>query len=461
MGAKWLSLGNNSSFGESFGIIKTMTQQEALEVLKLGYNVYLTGPAGSGKTFLLNQYVHFLKSQKVGVGITASTGIAATHMNGRTIHSWAGLGIKNEITADYLKKLLKNVNFRMRFLSTKVLVIDEVSMLHSFRLDMVDKVCRAFKRSDLPFGGLQVILSGDFFQLPPVCKNGEDDSFINTSNAWRDMNIQICYLSEQFRQQDNGFLNILNDIRAGEASDISLGLLNGRFNQAITSKITPTKLYTHNVDVDAINNFELDKINRKPKFFKMGQKGDSRLVETLKNGCLAPEELILKKDAVVMFVKNNFDKGYVNGTIGKIINFDSMGYPVVRTIKEKEILASPASWTIEENDVIKAEINQIPLRLAWAITVHKSQGMSLDVAEIDLSKAFTFGMGYVALSRVRTLDGIKLMGLNDIALQVNKDVIDLDKQLYDLSLSLVSKLRQMNWLEKRKRQKHFLKLITS
>ena len=255
MGAKWLSLGNNSSFGESFGIIKTMTQQEALEVLKLGYNVYLTGPAGSGKTFLLNQYVHFLKSQKVGVGITASTGIAATHMNGRTIHSWAGLGIKNEITADYLKKLLKNVNFRMRFLSTKVLVIDEVSMLHSFRLDMVDKVCRAFKRSDLPFGGLQVILSGDFFQLPPVCKNGEDDSFINTSNAWRDMNIQICYLSEQFRQQDNGFLNILNDIRAGEASDISLGLLNGRFNQAITSKITPTKLYTHNVDVDAINNF--------------------------------------------------------------------------------------------------------------------------------------------------------------------------------------------------------------
>lgn len=438
-----------------------MTQQEALEVLKLGYNVYLTGPAGSGKTFLLNQYVNFLKSKKVGVGVTASTGIAATHMNGRTIHSWAGLGIKNEITADHLKKLLRNINFRMRFLSTKVLVIDEVSMLHSFRLDMVDKVCRAFKRNDLPFGGLQVILSGDFFQLPPVCKNGEDDSFINTSNAWQDMDIQICYLSEQYRQQDNDFLHILNDIRAGEIQDKSLELLSGRFNRETTLKITPTKLYTHNVDVDAINNLELDKINHKQKTFKMHCKGDPRLVETLKNGCLTSEELILKKDAVVMFVKNNFDKGYVNGTIGKIINFDPTGYPMVRTIKGKEILANPTSWTIEENNVVKAEISQIPLRLAWAITVHKSQGMSLDVAEIDLSKAFTFGMGYVALSRVRTLDGIKLMGLNDLALQVNSDVIYLDKRLYDLSLSLAIKLRQMNWLEKRKRQKQFLKLLTS
>ncbi len=441
--------------------METMTQQEALEILKLGYNVYLTGPAGSGKTFLLNQYVNFLKARKVGVGITASTGIAATHMNGRTIHSWAGLGIKNEITADHLKKLLKNINFRMRFVSTKVLVIDEVSMLHSFRLDMVDKVCRAFKRSDLPFGGLQVILSGDFFQLPPVSRNGEDDSFIHTSNAWKNSDIQICYLSEQFRQQDNDFLHILNDIRSGEASDKSLELLSNRFNQAITSKITSTKLYTHNVDVDAINNLELDKINNKAKTFKMHYKGDSRLVEILKNGCLAPEELVLKKNAVVMFVKNNFDKGYVNGTIGKIIDFDSTGYPVVRTIKGREILASPTSWTVEENDVVKAEINQIPLRLAWAITVHKSQGMSLDVAEIDLSKAFTFGMGYVALSRVRTLAGIKLMGLNDIALQVNNDVVELDKQLFSLSLSLANKLRQMNWLEKRKRQKQFLKQLTS
>lgn len=438
-----------------------MTQQEALEVLKLGHNVYLTGPAGSGKTFLLNQYVNFLKSKKVGVGITASTGIAATHMNGRTIHSWAGLGIKDRLTPDHLKKLLRNINFRIRFSKTKVLVIDEVSMLHSFRLDMVDHVCRAFKKSDLPFGGLQVILSGDFFQLPPVCRNGEDDSFVNTSNAWREMDTKICYLSEQYRQKDSDFLHILSDIRAGEASDRSLNLLSSRFNQEIPAKITPTKLYTHNVDVDAINNMELDKIKQKSKTYKMSHKGDNRMVEMLKNGCLAPEELVLKKGAVVMFVKNNFDKGYVNGTIGKVIDFDSADCPVIRTIKGQEIVAMPTSWTIEENEVVKAEICQVPLRLAWAITVHKSQGMSLDVAEIDLSKAFAFGMGYVALSRVRTLDGIRLMGLNEISLQVNKDVIDLDRRLRDLSTSLADELCRMNWLEKRKRQKQFLHLLTS
>ncbi|PJE51566.1 MAG: helicase [Candidatus Yanofskybacteria bacterium CG10_big_fil_rev_8_21_14_0_10_36_16] len=437
-----------------------MTQQEALDILKLGHNVYLTGPAGSGKTFLLNKYINFLKGKNIGVGITASTGIAATHMNGRTIHSWAGLGIQNEITDDHLSKLLKNINFRARFLKTKVLIIDEVSMLHSFRLDMVDKVCKAFKKNDLPFGGLQVILSGDFFQLPPVSKNGEDDSFIHTSKAWENMNIKICYLTEQYRQQDLNFLNVLNDIRAGKTSDTSLGLLTSRFNKPAVTNITPTKLYTHNVDVDAINNFELNKIESEPKTYKMQCRGEKYLVESLKKGCLAPEELTLKKDAVVMFVKNNFDKGYVNGTLGKVIDFDGDSYPIIKTIKGKEVAARPTSWTVEENDLIKAEISQVPLRLAWAITVHKSQGMSLDAAEIDLSKSFTYGMGYVALSRVRTLNGIKLMGLNDLALQVDNTVIDLDKQLYKISQSVVTDLCKLGWLQKKKQQKMFLQKIT-
>ncbi len=438
-----------------------MTQNEALDILKLGHNIYLTGPAGSGKTFLLNQYIKYLKSKKIGVGVTASTGIAATHMDGRTIHSWAGLGIKDEITNDHLSKLLKNINVRMRFSNTKVLIIDEVSMLHSFRLDMVDKVCRAFKNNNLSFGGLQVILSGDFFQLPPVSKNGEDDSFVHTSKAWGGMSIKVCYLTEQYRQQDLNFLKVLNDIRSGEISSATLELLTSRFNKPIASNIAPTKLYTNNVDVGAINSFELEKIDSEPKTYTMQCKGDKYLIESLKKGCMAPEELILKKNAVVMFVKNNFDKGYVNGTLGKVIDFDDDGYPVIKTIKDKEVAARPTSWTIEENEVIKAEISQVPLRLAWAITVHKSQGMSLDVAEIDLSKSFTFGMGYVALSRVRTLSGIKLMGLNDLALQVNQDVVDLDKQLYRVSKTVADDLRKMSWLEKRKEQKKFLQRLTA
>ena len=140
-------------------------------------------------------------------------------------------------------------------------------------------------------------------------------------------------------------------------------------------------------------------------------KGPKNLVDTIKKSCLAPERLILKKGAIVMFVKNNFNKGYVNGTLGKVIDFEE-NFPIIEIVSGEKILAGPENWKIEENDVVKAEIKQIPLRLAWAITVHKSQGMSLDAAEIDLSKSFTCGMGYVALSRVRTLAGIKLMGIN-------------------------------------------------
>jgi len=435
-----------------------MTQQEAFDILKLGYNVYLTGPAGSGKTFLLNQYINYLKDKKVKVGVTASTGIAATHMNGRTIHSWAGLGIKDKLTEDHLLSLKRNKRFFIQFLAAKVLIIDEVSMLHSFRLDMVDEVCRFFKNPDLPFGGLQVILCGDFFQLPPVCKNGEDDSFVHTSKAWQDMGIKVCYLTEQHRQNDQNFLKVLNDIRAGNAGDNTVELLATRLNQPLSSEITATKLYTHNADVDAINNFELNKLNSEPKTFRMTSSGPSHLVDILKSGCLAPEELILKKDSVVMFLKNNFSilgKEYANGTLGKVIDFDN-GLPIVKTVKGKEIKAEPASWKIEENGVTKAEINQIPLRLAWAITVHKSQGMSLDLAEIDLSKAFAFGMGYVALSRVRTLDGIRLMGLNELALQINRDVIDLDKRLYEMSEEAAKDLNQLGWWQKKSKHKEFL-----
>lgn len=439
-----------------------MTQDEAFDILKLGYSVYLTGPAGSGKTFLLNQYIDYLKGKKVRVGVTASTGIAATHMNGRTIHSWAGLGIKDELTEDHLLSLKRNKRFVVQFAAAKVLIIDEVSMLHSFRLDMVDRVCRLFKEANLPFGGLQVILCGDFFQLPPVCKNGEDDSFVHTSKAWQDMDIKVCYLTEQHRQNDQNFLRVLNDIRSGNAGNHTIELLATRLNRPLSSEFVATKLYTHNADVDAINNFELNKLDSEPKTFKMISSGPSNLVDVLKSGCLAPEELILKKSAVVMFLKNNFSvlgKEYANGTLGKVIDFDSDGLPIVKTVKGKEIKAEPASWKIEENGVTKAEINQIPLRLAWAITVHKSQGMSLDLAEIDLSKAFTYGMGYVALSRVRTLDGIRLIGLNELALQINKDVIDLDKQLYDMSEASVKELNQLGWWQKRNKQKEFINKI--
>ncbi|MBL7156061.1 MAG: AAA family ATPase [Candidatus Pacebacteria bacterium] len=412
-----------------------MTQKQAFEILKLGHNVFLTGSAGSGKTFLLRKYIDFLRDKGVKVGVTAPTGIAATHLEGITIHSWSGIGINKELSGNDLKKILRKKYLQKRFRTIEVLIIDEISMLHSYCLDMVDRVCKAFKQNSLPFGGLQVILSGDFFQLPPVSSGTSQASFVNKSYIWQKMDMKVCYLDEQHRQMDSEFLSILNAIRKNQADDNTSKLLMQRYNQPIKSRTVATKLYTHNADVDAINDLKLAKIKGKERKYSMNANGNKNLVEALKRGCLAPQELILKKNAAVIFVKNNFKKGYVNGTLGKVVGFekDNQDHPIIETYTGSRIYVRPETWVIEENNCVVAEISQIPLRLAWAITVHKSQGMSLDAAEIDLSRAFVCGMGYVALSRVRTLEGINLLGFNNLALKVDKDVIELDKEFISFS----------------------------
>ena len=417
-----------------------MKQLEVLEILKMGKNVFLTGPAGSGKTYVLNQYIDFLKSSNIPVGVTASTGIASTHLNGTTIHSWSGLGIKDYLSESEIEKLLTKSYLKKKFKYVKVLVIDEISMLHSFQLDAVDRICRAFKQSSAPFGGLQVVLCGDFFQLPPISKGDTESSFAYKADVWGIMDLQICYLSEQYRQSlEDDLLSVLNDIRQNEISEKTQELLKKR-QKAKQTKIIPTKLYTHNREVDQLNMKELDKIEGFPQIYQMQFSGTKKLSDILKKSCLAMEELHLKKNAVVMFIKNNFEVGYVNGTLGVVVGFKG-SLPIVRTYNGKEIIVENESWHIDEDGAVKARITQMPLRLAWAITIHKSQGMSLDAAEIDLSRSFVAGMGYVALSRVRSLKGLFLKGINNIALSVNEDVLDFDQELKKRSEQVVRQLK--------------------
>ncbi|MBL7045089.1 MAG: helix-turn-helix domain-containing protein, partial [Parcubacteria group bacterium] len=407
--------------------------------------------------------VNFLKGKGVEVGITASTGIAATHIGGMTIHSWAGIGINDEMSESDIRDLSKKKHLGGRFKRTKVLVIDEVSMLHHFRLDMVDKVCKMFKESAEPFGGMQVILVGDFFQLPPISRGSERAHFVHKSNIWNTMGLKVCYLDEQYRHEDDNLLNLLNDIRANNTGEHTLEPLRKRYNKNVDGVEAPTKLYTHNIDVDKINERELGKLPGNNKIFEMKGRGARALQDTLKRSCLAPEYLYLKKNAVVMFVKNNFEKGYVNGTLGKVVDFEfneeyGEDLPVVETLNGERILAEPESWRIEEEGKTKAEIGQIPLRLAWAITVHKSQGMSLDAAEMDLSKAFVEGQGYVALSRVRTLSGLRLMGLNDTALRVNDEILEFDNELLRESKKAVKELKDLK--DNKKKQEEFITSVT-
>lgn len=408
-----------------------MTQKEALAIMKTGVNVYLTGSAGSGKTYLLNQYINYLKEHDINVAVTASTGIAATHMHGMTIHSFAGVGIRKFLTEADLDALEEKKYLWNRFEKTKVLIIDEVSMLDAQTLDVVDKVCRRFKRKDIPFGGLQIILSGDFFQLPPINKTGENDSknMIIYSKAWQEMKPAICYLTEQHRQEDDVFLNILNAIRENALEEEHYKILSSRYNAPLREDIKPTKLYTHNKNVDIENNLHLEKIDNETFSFDMTHKGQDVIVDILKKSCLAHETLFLKKGAEVMFIKNNPELGYVNGSRGVVEGFSDEGLPIVRLLNGRKIIVERENWAIEEENKTKASICQVPLRLAWAITIHKSQGMSLDSAEIDLSNTFAYGMGYVALSRVKTLEGVRLVGFSRGSLSVDPEVLSFDKNL--------------------------------
>ncbi len=413
-----------------------MKQKDALNILKLGHNVLLTGPAGSGKTYLLNQYVDHLKRRKIGVAITASTGIAATHIGGRTIHSWAGIGIKDQISSQDIKALTKKSYLKKQFAKTDVLIIDEISMLHSYRLDMIDRVCQSFKKNFLPFGGMQIVMSGDFFQLPPISPLNKEADFVYKSSVWKEMDLRVCYLDEQHRQNDKNMIAILKSFREDIVSEEIISLLRGRMNQKIIHKIRPVRLFTHNVDVDLINSCELQKIREPEYSYRMTGDGERKLVDSLMKNCLAPEDLILKKGAVVMFVKNKFkdDKVvYVNGSMGIVVGFDENNFPIVRLNSGDDIQVLPDSWTIDAEDRILAKINQVPLRLAWAITVHKSQGMTLESAEIDLSKSFGYGMGYVALSRLTSLDGLYLLGINDMAYKLDPQVHEYEKKLLVLS----------------------------
>ena len=406
-----------------------MKQSQAMTILMSGRSVFLTGAPGAGKSYLLSKFVQNAISKGRKVAVTASTGIAATHISGSTIHSWSQIGIKESLDSKDLAAFGRRGKLISRFLNTDVLVIDEVSMLSGNFLSMLDTLAKELRRDHRPFGGLQMVLVGDMFQLPPVSRSSSDFDFAHESSAWKDLDPLVCYLDEQHRQGDDGLLAVLEAMRRGTLNDDHIALLEARRRIRPPAEEEVTRLFAHNVDVDSINHRRLALLGGTSASFDMRPRGPSAAVEQLAKRILAPGHLELKVGAEVMFVANDPSKAFANGSRGRVARFEQGRVVVELADGHREINVSPYLWQHTEDDEVVAEISQLPLRLAWAITIHKSQGMSIDSAEVDLSRTFAPGMGYVALSRLRSLDGLYIKGMNSMALVLNDQIFELDERL--------------------------------
>ena len=423
-----------------------MLQSTALKILQTGVNVFLTGEPGSGKTHTVNNYVEWLRSRGIEPAITASTGIAATHIHGMTIHSWSGIGIKRTLNAYDLDAIAGTKRIIEHVRNTQVLIIDEISMLSADTLTMVDMVCREIRKNTLPFGGIQAVLVGDFFQLPPVVSRSEVESsaerfgfnelgegnsqqprapFAFRSPVWATLNPVVCYLHEQHRQSDEVYTKLLTGLRRGLSKNDTQSLDDRTVEEDGVPDNVP-RLFSRNMSVDTVNDNQLRATKGTQERYEMFERGPAHMTDSLKRGCMSPEVLYLKIGARVMFTKNDPGGRYVNGTLGEVEGFSASKLPIVRTRSGRTIEVEVVEWKLDDGGKTLARITQIPLRLAWAITVHKSQGMTLDAAVIDLRDAFEYGQGYVALSRVRSLEGLTLLGYNDRALQVHPEALAQD-----------------------------------
>jgi ATP-dependent exoDNAse (exonuclease V) alpha subunit len=413
-----------------------MTQEQAIELAMQGHNIFLTGQAGTGKSYTVNKIIAALKDQGKVVAKTASTGIASTHINGTTIHSWAGIGIKDKLIEDDIYKLKNNRFSNKRIANADVLVIDEISMLHDYRLDMVEQICSFIRDRSKLFGGLQVILVGDFMQLPPVNRNGSSNNYCFNAKSWNAADFKVCYLTKIYRQEnDSVFIELLNAIRHQSITSDHIRQLHALSENKKNTQ-SGINLYCKNVNVNIENTIQLNKIPGESYISRMISSGIDFKVKSLKSNLTADETLILKEGAKVMLLVNK-PGYYVNGTLCVVTDlreFESDNICEVENLKTgARYLIEPYAWKMEENDEVVATCIQFPIKLAWATTIHKSQGCTFDFTNIDMSDTFVENMGYVALSRCTTMDGIFLKGFNELSLKIDPVIIAKDLEFQAMS----------------------------
>ncbi|OXB54052.1 hypothetical protein ASZ78_001292 [Callipepla squamata] len=391
--------------------------------------VFFLSPPGTGKSFLLKKIVGSLPPNSTYA--TASTGVAACHIGGTTLHAFAGIG-SGKAPLEQCIQLAERPGVRQHWLACQHLIIDEISMVDGKFFDKLEAVSRAVRKRDEPFGGIQLIICGDFLQLPPVCKANEETTFCFQAKSWRKCIHINMELTEVRRQTDKTFISLLSAVRLGRCTEEVINLLmQTATNRSERDGILATRLCTHKDDVELTNERRLQQLSGEPHTFE-ALDSDPMLLKLIDAQCPVGGRVELKVGAQVMLAKNlDVSQGLVNGARGVVVGFETeqKGLPKVRFLCGVTRVIKMERWLFKGPSGVHLSRQQLPLKLAWAISIHKSQGMSLDSVEISLSRVFESGQAYVALSRARSLAGLRVLDFDPKVVRADPTVLHFYRQL--------------------------------
>lgn len=419
------------------GILLNNKQKIGYRKMLSGKNVFLTGAGGCGKTQLIKMFYSEYKSMK-NIGLTSTTGTSALIIGGNTLHSFTGVGLGKGSVDSMLQHIFSRKYLIKRWKTLETLIVDEVSMLTPRLFDKLEEIARIVRESDRPFGGVQLVFTGDFLQLPTV----EGDQFCFESKKWKECfpsKDNIVYLDEIIRQEDSKFTRILNKVRMGTIDTEVKDVLQKRVGKAEKNKygIIPTRLFPLNSSVDKINEEELDKLEdvefreyRMKLSVVLGLANKRQIIEKFRKNNVAPEVLQIAVGAQVMLTYNlDLECGLANGSRGVVVGFTQEEFPEILFSNGVRRVIEYNTWEIKENDEVILNARQIPLRVAYALSIHRIQGATLDSVAVDLKNIFEYGQSYVALSRVRTLQGLTILSIDWNKIQAHPKAVEFYRNL--------------------------------
>lgn len=436
-------------------LLLTDDQERTLGLLKNGENLFLTGPAGTGKSLIIKKFKDWCVETKRELAVTATTGKAALLIGGTTIYSWAGIGLGEGTVDQIMAKIKAKPKYKNRWWTVKSLIIDEISMMSPEIFEKLECIARRTRYTTRPFGGIQLIVVGDFCQLPPV----NFTKFCFESDVWDGCLSNVVYLREVLRQSDPLFQNILDEIRMGGCSVENSDILKSYIGRSCGNKmIKPTKLYSRRDAVDTTNKIKLKQLkesgaeSRKYKATvevldkNLSNSERMNLIEKMSRDCPAEDTLEVAVGAQVILLKNlDLELGLVNGSRGVVLEFTSDGYPLVLFLNGKKMEIKEDKWEMTESLKPIVAKMQVPLKLGYAVTIHSSQGATMDCVKTDLGASiFEYGQLYTALSRVRTLEGLSLVSFDEKKVMTHPKVLAyyefLTKRMEKVNIRIVESL---------------------